>query len=1349
MGARCGHGLAAPAPPPSPASGEGRHGALIGLLDAAVRTSHYQLTKLLLGVLVEGCPGVLREARFQATLEPLVSSFPTLFHRLIYKLKDMEEADVEGFVKHLLPRGYAQPAQGDGGGDKQPESAEASAGAGGVGGAGGAGDGGVNGGGSTTPRGAGGGGGGVNGGGSATPRGAGGGGGGAASGSPPRLPSLVTTRSLGKSSRYNVADGMQLLIYQHLVEGLGGGARARGGEGRTAAPFRVLKIFVEQLHEVLLADMAQFPVFADFARLIADSRIAEDDRWSEVRRRRLLALLREQPSGAAGPAGGLPPAAGGPRGSGGGGAVAIRLAAAAPAADAAPRSPGPKPAVPPSTPSGPLSAFPSIDVCATIGSGGGVGRSERGFASASAKRVGGGGLLDAGYGRGADGGGAGGRVGDDGGELHGGPEGGGGGAAVGGAPPDDGGSARCALLALQTLDVGRLLCAGVRGGKSDNVQAVVESIVGWVDTNSREGTPAYLSGISPERIAELATHFPFSCASLLSLVGRSALGRPQTLQVYGSLLYGGEGHRVRCAAVRNAFMWRQQEVERLGRKMRLAAAGGSSRGPSARREEASQYEARVTYDEEHLQHIIDALVDYGVPFECVYKAAVELGATPAHFAALIQEGFSGAELKQLISNGVGLDEIRTLLEACEQDPVSVAGVPDEAKKEVLEKLQEAKMSELVREMMGRGISPLLLEHILTERGGAMSPVTYFSNFRPGRPLVRTYPRHLFDPHYTHHFLQLFLINWRKGRRDPRDASRWEVPPWDKKFIDTVWEPSDPLCTRLKSAFDSRLTDAQVYIQDDGAGGWDQRHQTGSRPEALEASKRKEQREEWARREAHLLQLLRIFLSDWFLLHRWPVWLAARLLLWLLAQCYGWAVRQRWALRWMGTHDAAVQAFPMLGAGGCGAGRDVLGALVRADAPSSWFNYGLVRAMYHLQWEAFGSFLLNLTAATHIQLAAAFLAFFAGMLDHLRSGDPDQPLREVPQAQVPLCVALLLSASMIGERVLERRTKVPYGWVAYGRQLEVAGHCVLWGVALAVWGAGGRHTDGLVAAASGVAMLVLVARIIMFGLITDKLSTAVLALMEILKDSIYFFLLMATVYGGCVLAAAGLRADSSSSPTSYSAALFTVLLGDFSSDRSPRVTACGEGVGGGRFAGLSAFLLSVYAVLMLIVYMNLLIATMNDTYDREFRDSEVMRLRSQMMAFVKEGMQRTEAQRSMVQALPSLNGDVLHLLLRPEEAKSGRWVSQGGPEAPDSGGAWEGRISYMRGAIVREVEGLVRAVAADAAEGSHGQLEAGLRALGERLAASEQRTGEELRAVVACLQAIEARLGGGAGGGAAR
>ncbi|GIL90845.1 hypothetical protein Vretifemale_18552 [Volvox reticuliferus] len=244
--------------------------------------------------------------------------------------------------------------------------------------------------------------------------------------------------------------------------------------------------------------------------------------------------------------------------------------------------------------------------------------------------------------------------------------------------------------------------------------------------------------------------------------------------------------------------------------------------------------------------------------------------------------------------------------------------------------------------------------------------------------------------------------------------------------------------------------------------------------------------------------------------------------------------------------------------------------------------------------------------------------------------------------------------------------------------------MVWTVTAIVWV--GKATD-LVPALSGLTMLLFVARLTLFGLITEKLSTAVLALLEILSDSRYFFLLIALVYGGFALAVAGLRHQTDHNTAIYTTQLFTVLLGDFQSSQLTDERDVW------RFPDFSLVLLSIYAMLMLIVFMNLLIATMNDTYDRvkEFREVEVMRLRSHMMVFVKDFIKHNPRKK-----LKHLNGDVLHLLLRPEEVKSGRWLSQSAAE-PSEYSAWAGRITYMRSTIVREVEAVVRTQADKASE----------------------------------------------------
>ncbi|KAG2441795.1 hypothetical protein HXX76_003407 [Chlamydomonas incerta] len=1337
-----------------------KYDTIVDYVIAAIEGNHYKLTEIMIDLVCNQCPEVLKSPQWQATMEPLVSSFPTLFHRLLSKLQascrggagrggagrrgaarggagrrgaawgrgDMKDSDVRGFVHCLRPEGFRTTGRGggaDGGGGgvdmrgahhamatamtaitaishgltphgnaTRPRPAPWSLGSTRWGAAGGGGGGG--GGGDEPPPTTGGAAGrmkSIFAGRSVTagpgpgpaaskalsmfaPRGVG-----AAALAPSPLPHTPAgaPRSLaaaavrmshdggtvpadraaalaqaavkaagggghwlkigggrggagggGGGRKSGAADRVKLLIYQQLVEGL------------KRVSYRVIKIFFENADESLLNDMAQFPIFADFVGLVADRQTEQAFDESDSSRKLLMELLR----------------------------IAGGAAAAPGAAEPLPLIPsGQQPSV--LLPPGAFFKLQSVDMrgLATrlsgrfahfglrrvqpadapvpllpgpgsggAGSGGGRG-GDAGSNPASARQVvvssGAGGNGGSGGnhalvkdGAAAGGGGSGGAAAYDGKE--------GGGAASAGGGRLDLAKVR-ADLDLQTLDVERVLWAAVRAGKAYNVEAAVTSIINWVDTNSKDKKAVFLTGISSDLIKELAIRFPTSCATLLNVVSRDVMERLDTLQVSARLVYGRD-HLVKASHVRNPFTWRKHELARL--------------------------QAIRGYDE----YVVDALVDYGVPFECVYKAAVELGSTVEEFAALIEKDFSGSDLRQLISNGIRLAKIRHYIHMCEQPPP--AGVPSDFS----EKL-EVPMSALIRDMLKVKLSPRIVDVILRE--GKMFETTKYNNFRPGRPLRIQYPQPLFEPVYTHHFVQLLLINWRKGVKDNKGG--YSMEPWAKKFIDTVFEPNDPLYTKLKSAYDNKLTDTQVYIQADTAPGEDGGsaegdHRAAELAKSVEAAEvEAEQRE----RTSQLRRLLNVFVSHPLLIHRYPVYLVAQLMLW------GWAngrIRfqrakeawRRWRARKIGrpllsrakrartgTLDGAVLAFPILNFVDLGAG-DILTALADSDAPAAWFQYAVVKALYTLHWDMFGRFMILLTAACQLLFAGTFCAFFMLVLVYRNSTDDDAldgtALRRRPDA-------------------MELHVPSVRTWVRFGRHLELVCHAMVWAVVGLVYAGA---APSLVPALSGLAMLVFVLRLTLFGLVTEKLSTAVLALLEILADSRYFFLLIAAVYSGFVLAVAGLRAQAGADAEAYASQLFTTLLGDFQSS----VITDERDVW--RFPDMSVLLLSLYAILMMIVFMNLLIATMNDTYDRvkEFREVEVMRLRAHMMVYVKDFMKRSRR-------MQALDGDVLHLLLRPEEVKSGRWLSQAAGD-PQEFGAWAGRISYMRSTIVREVECVVRA-----------------------------------------------------------
>ncbi|GLC45472.1 hypothetical protein PLESTB_000317700 [Pleodorina starrii] len=1253
-----------------------RYDVLVEYVKLAIYANHVKLTEAMIDRIANDCPEVFGSPHWPETLEPLVSTYPTLFHRLLFKLQDMRDEDVRGFVRCLSPDRLQEGA------DRRPQSSVGIAG--------------------------------------------------------------ISQRGGGMGGdRAHAVDRVKLLIYQQLVEGL------------KKVSYRIVKTFFEESDQRLLNDMAQFPIFAEFVGLVANLQTAKAIGESDGMRQALLDLLRQpkQPTAAAGPAtavvaaaaftsaaavaaaaaaagpgtGGRPSGKGWPRASGaaGGGGGGGRVVTPPRPSDAPPvtvawESEDSRKVI---VKDGSAKVSFAIDAhveeavsgfeagcCGPTGGPGGefgpAGAGLSGGLSSAALSTASSGGLSTSVGRPV----AESRRGD--GVVQ---------AAADRSESEAETDGRRIRLSLQTLNVQPVLMAAVKAGKADNVETAVMSVVSWVDVNSKDDKAVFLAGITADLIQELAMRFPSACASLLNVVSKDVMETLDTLQVSANVLYGRD-HLVKCSHVRNHFTWRERELEKL-----------------------------MTHSKGYTEHVVDALVDYGVPFECVYKAAVEMGgsASPDQFAALIEHGFTGPEIKQLISNGIRLAKVIGYIQECAKPP------PDGVGADFLSRL-DVPMSVLLRDMLRVRLSPRVVDIILRE--GSMFETTKYNNFRPGRPLRDLYPEPLFVPSYTHHFVQMLLISWQRGSTNA--AGKVIMAPWAKEFIDTVFEPNDPLCTKLKSWYDNKLTDTQVYIQGDADADGDAAERAPD-PErksssALRERRRsaKEQADQDRGKLAYIRQLLRIFIGNYLLVHRWPVYLAAQLWLFVLASVQTYWQRledvyyrekaRRFGLSKSlakkarsGTIDAAVLAFPILGLVQPDGG-DILTALVHADAPSSWFHYAIVRALYGLHWTNFGRVMVYLSAAVQLQFAAVFLVFFLLVLNYppLKDATDDElnVMRSLPVIEGLLGAIMVLSASMLVERIQEARVPQLSTWVSVGRHLELLCHAMVWAVAGIVWSGRGAN---LVPALSGLTMLLFVARLTFFGLVTEKLSTAVLALLEILSDSRYFFLLIALVYGGFVLAVAGLRSqlDSNDAPTSasssasvYLSQLFTVLLGDFQSTMLSNTDERRVW----RFPDFSVLLLSMYAMLMMIVFMNLLIATMNDTYDRvkEFREVEVMRLRSHMMVFVKDFIKHTAKKK-----LEHLDGDVLHLLLRPEEVKSGRWQSQNASE-PSEYSAWAGRITYMRSTIVREVEAVVSA-----------QNEKTL----EQLIAIEQRLGKVEGAAAAAAAAAAGgpvKAGAGAGGGAA-
>ncbi|KAG2492902.1 hypothetical protein HYH03_008816 [Edaphochlamys debaryana] len=766
-------------------------------------------------------------------------------------------------------------------------------------------------------------------------------------------------------------------------------------------------------------------------------------------------------------------------------------------------------------------------------------------------------------------------------------------------------------LAVQTLNVERVLCAAVAARKSMNVEATVKAITSWVNINSKDRKTVFITGISTELLKDLARRFPSGCARLLNLVSRDVLEQLATLQVSASLLHRKD-QIVKCSDVRNHFTWRAPELQHLSDEKGFT------------------------------EHVVDALADYGIPFECTYKAAVEWDATKEHFATLIENHFTGAELKELISNGIVLNRVTDMISRCAHPPEDVP--PGSFKAEP--------MTLLLKEMMREKLSFRIVEAILD--AGSMNEATVYTNFRPGNPLYNTYPLALYKPVYTHHFVQALLSNWRKGTKDP--SGNWTMRPWDKKFIDTIFAPNDPLCTALKSAYDNKLKDTQVYIENTQlADGW---------------AKKKRQNQ-------HLV--LRAFVCRPVLLHRWPVFVLMHMLLYLkdflkaFWRLMGW----EWDM-WGGEHhghsvDARALVIPWKGFADMGSIRGMLTGLIDVDVPVRWFGFAAVKAAITVQWQEFGQILMLMSALAHI----IYMCLFGGFLLVVRNageaeGGDMSAVRRRPEVMALLVVLGLMSVGGLLEECAQMMELTWRTWRNYlGNIVDITSFAlfvVLFGM---VW-ASYDYTSIL--AVGAVETLVLFVRLVFFASMTDSMGSLMRMVIEIIKDMRYFFLLLGMIFGGFAIAfAVLLGVDNLYESVAFK--LFSVMLGDWQYDYLVDMLHV-EGMW--YVPNLSVLMMSVYGILMLIVLVNLLIAIMNDTYDRikETEEIEVLHNRARLIVDLESLLTRETREKLQTRLL----GDYLHVLV-PADNKFNKFMAS----SESTEGEWKGRMRAFSEAIKRDVD----------------------------------------------------------------
>ncbi|PNH09090.1 hypothetical protein TSOC_004306 [Tetrabaena socialis] len=689
-------------------------------------------------------------------------------------------------------------------------------------------------------------------------------------------------------------------------------------------------------------------------------------------------------------------------------------------------------------------------------------------------------------------------------------------------------------LGPETLYVERVLRAAMRGCRAHNVQAAVESITRWVDTNG-QATAVFVTGISTDLLKELALRFPAACAKILNLVSRGMSSRLATIHVPASLLHC-QSYRVKCSSIHSHFTWQDRELRML------PLAQGYS------------------------EAVASALVDYGLTFECVVKAAVGQGTSAEDFAALIDEGFTGPELQLLISNNVPLAAICKHIAECRKP------LPDSVPMDIKDKLLSTPMSEVMRDMLRTGRNPdRIINTIISE--GTMSNFLR-TEFMEVHLLQLCYPR------CTHHFVQLLLINWCRGIKDK--AGEWSLRPWGSTFIDTIFAPDNPLCAKLKSAYNDTLMEAQVYLENHWAAVDEQ--------PLLD-------------REAMA------FLHPWW--HRLPVAVLAWLLLWLRRKLLRLWSQVKESRLWPGVReeaesehvralvDARALVIPWRCISDMGSvvpqqpaatsdpattnasdycdtetlhaqstggdstmpplpppratkrtehfNRGILTTLVRADVPVRWYGFTVVKAVVAVHWreqglEEFGQTLMLLSALVHIMFMVTFSSFLLvlRLAEEQEDGDMGM-IRKRLDVNVLLAVLGLLSIGGLSEEVAQMREITVRTWRNHlGNLTDFTSFVLVFAVIGMVWS---KSKYDEILAVCAVEALVLFVRLIFFASMTDSMGSLMRMVIEIIKDMRYFFLLLGLTFGGFAIAFAVLQGPTYSYE-SIALKLFSVMMGEW-------------------------------------------------------------------------------------------------------------------------------------------------------------------------------------------------------------
>lgn len=363
-----------------------------------------------------------------------------------------------------------------------------------------------------------------------------------------------------------------------------------------------------------------------------------------------------------------------------------------------------------------------------------------------------------------------------------------------------------------------------------------------------------------------------------------------------------------------------------------------------------------------------------------------------------------------------------------------------------------------------------------------------------------------------------------------------------------------------------------------------------------------------------------------------------------------------------------------------------------------FASPVMRAIVAFRWQHFTRYFLLLQMLDHIMYTGVFIVYsFSLSRDHglLFDGICRFKLASVSGSHctlAPTClqhILLWVLAVFTLTCVVQELRQLAFFGIFWFKQpwnmLDAASSAIMSTIIVLHFNC--RASQGWLRGLAAVEIVLLFVRLLYFAMADDRLGSFFRMVIEVIKDLSLFFVFLGVIFLGFGLALTVMQGDAGDTMRNTFMQLFTSIFGDFQLPLLQNANAGSDGLD-----SLYRAFISFYQIIVVILLLNLLIAIINDSYER-VNDNEVSEsLRNKVTLIVEaESVLPNSLYRNMLEQLARRDLYVI----KPESATQAGIEDEdaaenttGGPKrtlAPPS--RWSGRVGETKRYVTSLVDQL--------------------------------------------------------------